>query len=173
MSFIGYLALGEGVQKATNQITFANFVAQGEASGILTRKTKNVPLTCPSNPFIKNAYNDLYEYLKRCGVIKSKFAVMEAFFVADMKRHIDPNLTSVQALTPLLESDKLPASLKCYNINVHKLSHLLKNYKYEAVDQVKAVYPGGGRTCHRKSKKAKGKKKRKSKGTEKTQKKYK
>lgn len=149
---LGFLiGADKAVEQKTNQIKFTNFVAQAKSRNILTPisgcKIKSFNLGI-SEKFHKhhmnlNAYTELYQYLIKKKIINQKLG-KASFWTWDYIQTINPDLIKTDTLHELIKKEDInfPTLLKCYNINYNELSDLLKNYKYQMMDDINAIRAG-------------------------------
>lgn len=157
-TFLGFEALDRHVEKSNNEIKFENFVQQAKEANILTPKDKNskcvIKRTLLFKEFdyevdnstmdIKEAYDDLYKYLVNINVITNNID-KASIITWDNVQTINKDLISIDKLKKLIKEDNqnFTPLLKCYNINIKKLSYLLNNYNYNYTDKIDFWIKGG------------------------------
>jgi hypothetical protein len=142
--------VNRGVEKINNEIKFENFIGQGKEVGFL-KLISNCKHTAYGMSYIvdpihiESAYLDLYDYLVKKGIIKSKFGP-ETLITADQVHIVNPDKSllkpeNIKKLINPTNSD-YPALLKCYHIDYNKLSNYLINYEHASLNQFKVIKGG-------------------------------
>jgi hypothetical protein len=140
--------LGESVN---NEIKVDNFAEQAAKENVLKRKPDKDIIFVPESRWLSyfrpsgkitenELYFTFYWYLKDNGIVKSKVGLL-SFMTADSINTIDTEKVSVDVLKKLINPNdvKFPVILKNYVIDYVKLSRLLTNYKYHAMDEVRTM----------------------------------
>jgi hypothetical protein len=147
------------VNAKSNEIKFDNFIVQGKANGILMLN----PTCNESNgkPDLKDAYYTLYYYLITKNIITA-FVDKTVVVTGDRVNIVNKKLAeSPEKMESLLNASQpdFPEPLKCYTIDIKKLSDFLKNYKYNAGDEIELI-TGSGEHKTRRVRKKRSKSKR-------------
>lgn len=136
--FLFAVGTDEAVLSNTKQINIDNFIVQAYEKHILKLKPEFKKI---SNWEMKERYTVLYNHLRSNDVIKSEVN-WKSWFAGDYAYSINENKISVSQLTSILQKDKVPDKLKCFDINIKSLSDFLRNYQYKSTDQLKIFYAG-------------------------------
>jgi hypothetical protein len=149
---LGLVVAGDtAVQSMNNEITIDNFLHQAPNHKILEPRNN-----IQDNNRLINRYEDLYTFLVNQNIIVAKVEGLSTLFTWSPKFKVKDNLTEEEvkkALDPTNEhytssstnahkylKEKLEEMIKLYTIHLHRLFHFLKNYKYNASDQVGAAH---------------------------------
>jgi hypothetical protein len=154
-SFLGQMfAIEAGnrlTEKINNEIKFENFIGQGKEVGFLNvikdckHKVYGMSYKVDHTTNIEPAYLDLYDYLVKKQIIKSKFG-LETLITADQVHIVNPDKSVLQPKNIKMlinpNNSDYPALLKCYHIDYNKLSNYLIKYEHASLNQFKVIKGG-------------------------------